>query len=119
VVLVSDTTPTPNERAAKAWRGLADKAHADVMTRQGEYDETLVKATAKAIHGECGFEECEGFRPVDVTRAHSILAAVLPLYRDRLLTELADEMEFGGDAWWSTAIGCADWLRSKVGGSSG
>jgi hypothetical protein len=45
------------------------------------------------------------------------LAAVLPLYRDRLLTELADETRTFPRTTLTVTV--ENWLRSKVGGDSG
>jgi hypothetical protein len=55
----------------------------------------------------------------DEVNLRAALDLVLPLYRDRLLTELADELGpyTGGTYEWDDYA--ADWLRSKVGGDSG
>ena len=49
--------------------------------------------------------------------ARAVLAAVLPLYRDRLLTELADEAAVRERESFICDSG-ARWLRSKVGEST-
>jgi hypothetical protein len=99
ITLVSDMTPTPDEIESAA------QALATEVEKWAESETHWTRLTDS---------EREMYRD----DARAALTAVLPLYRDRLLTELADEIDprlapddAPDEADWFVA-----WLRSKVGG---